>query len=78
MTAKQLLIFAEQHAADKDAFQTILDDLQKEQSRILCALETESKNKKLNRQYLDICEKLQIINLMQRQRLELFYQSSLV
>ena len=76
MTAKQLLIFASQHTTNTDLF-SLLGTLQTEQFEIARQLETKPKNKKLLKQYTDICEKMQIIQLMQSQRLELFYQSGL-
>ena len=76
MTAKQLLTFAVDYSTDKDLF-SVLSTLQSEQLEVARQLEATPKNKKLLRQYNDICEKLQIIQLMQSQRLELFYQSGL-
>ncbi len=76
MTTKQLLAFAAEHLTNKDLF-SVLSSLQIEQLDIARQLETDSKNKKLTKQYTDICEKMQIIQLMQSQRLELFYQSGL-
>ena len=72
MTAKQLLNFASQHMTNTDLF-SLLGTLQTEQLEIARQLETKPTNKKLLKQYTDICEKMQIIQLMQSQRLELFY-----
>ena len=76
MTAKQVLEFAAQHITNTDLF-SLLGSLQQEQLEIARQLETNPKNKKLVKQYADICEKMQMIQLMQSQRLELFYQSGL-
>lgn len=76
MTAKQLLNFAAQHITNMDLF-SLLGSLQIEQLEIARQLETNPKNKRLTKQYTDVCEKMQIIQLMQSQRLELFYQSGL-
>jgi hypothetical protein len=76
MTAKQLLEFAAQHITNTDLF-SLLGSLQQEQLEIARQLETDPKNKNLVKQYADICEKMQMIQLMQSQRLELFYQSGL-
>ena len=74
MTAKQLLEFAAQHITNTDLF-SLLGSLQREQLEIARQLETNPKNKSLVKQYADLCEKMQMIQLMQSQRLELFYQS---
>lgn len=74
MTAKQLLEFASEHMTDENFF-SLLGTLQLEQTEIARQLETAPKNKKLLKQYEDVCEKMQVIQLMQGQRLELFYQS---
>ncbi len=76
MTAKQLLEYAAGYLTNKDLF-SVLGALQNEQLEIARQLETAPKNKILIRKYNDICEKMQIIQLMQGQRLELFYQSGL-
>lgn len=76
MTAKQLLEYAAKYLTSKDLF-SVLSALQNDQLEIARQLETDSKNKILIRKYNDICEKIQIIQLMQDQRLELFYQSGL-
>lgn len=76
MTAKQLLEYAAEHLTNKDLF-SVLSALQNDQLEIARQLETAPKNRVLIRKYNDICEKMQIIQLMQGQRLELFYQSGL-
>ena len=76
MTAKQLLEYAAEHSTNKDLF-SVFSTLQKEQLEIARQLEAAPKNKTLIRKYNDLCEKMQIIQLMQEQRLELFYQSGL-
>lgn len=76
MTAKQLLAFASEYLANTDLF-SVLGKLQLEQLEIARQLETKPKNKSLIKQYSDVCEKMQMIQLMQSQRLELFYQSGL-
>ena len=76
MTAKQLLEFASEYLTNTDLF-SVLGKLQLEQLEIARQLETDPKNQKLMKQYTDICEKMQIIQLMRSQRLELFYQSGL-
>ena len=77
MTAKQILDFAEQYAHEKDMFGAVEDNLQREKFDVFCKLEQEPNNKKLYRQYVDICEKLRMLCLMRNQRLELFYQSNI-
>ena len=76
MTAKQLLKYAAEYSTNKDLF-SVLSALQNDQLEIARQLETAPKNKVLIRKYNNICEKMQIIQLMQGQRLELFYQSGL-
>lgn len=76
LTAKQLLEYAAEHSTNKDLF-SVVRALQNEQLEIARQLEAAPKNKTLIRKYNDLCEKLQIIQLMQEQRLELFYQSDL-
>lgn len=76
MTAKQLLEYAAEYLTNKDLF-SVLGALQNDQLEIARQLETAPKNRILIRKYNDICEKMQIIQLMQGQRLELFYQSGL-
>ena len=76
MTAKQLLEYATGYLTTKDLF-SVLSALQNDQLDIARQLETAPKNRVLIRKYNDICEKMQIIQLMQGQRLELFYQSGL-
>lgn len=76
MTAKQLLEYAAEYLTNKDLF-SVLSGLQSEQLEIARQLETTPKNKTLIRKYNDLCEKIQIIQLMQGQRLELFYQSGI-
>lgn len=74
MTAKQLLEYAAEHSTNKDLF-SVFSALQNEQLELARQLEMAPKNKTLIRKYNDLCEKMQIIQLMQEQRLELFYQN---
>ena len=76
MAAKQLLEYAAEHLTNKGLF-SVFSALQKEQLEIARQLETAPKNKTLIHKYNDLCEKTQIIQLMQSQRLELFYQSGI-
>ena len=76
LTAKQLLEYAAEHSTNKDLF-SVVRALQNEQLEIARQLEAAPKNKTLIRKYNDLCEKLQIIQLMQSQKLELFYQSGI-
>ena len=76
MTATQLLEYAAEHLTNKDLF-SVFSALQKEQLEIARQLEMAPKNKTLIRKYNNLCEKMQIIQLMQKQRLELFYQGGL-
>ena len=76
LTAKQLLEYAAEHSTNKDLF-SVVRALQNEQLEIARQLEAAPKNKTLIRKYNDLCEKMQIIQLMQEQLLELFYQSDL-
>ena len=76
MTAKQLLEYAAEHLTNKDLF-SVFSALQKEQLEIAGQLEAAPKNKTLIHKYNNLCEKMQIIQLMQSQRLELFYQSGI-
>lgn len=76
MTAKQLLNFATEHSKDESLF-SVLEILEGEQIEVARQLEISPEDKKLLRQYDDVCEKQQIIHLMQSQRLELLYKSGL-
>ena len=76
MTAKQLLEYAAEHLTNKDLF-SVFSALQNEQLEIARQVEAAPKNKTLIHKYNDLCEKMQIIQLMQSQRLELFYQSGI-
>ena len=76
MTAKQLLEYAAEHLTNKDLF-SVFSALQNEQLELARQLEAAPKNKTLIRKYNNLCEKMQIIQLMQEQRLELFYQSGI-
>lgn len=76
MTAKQLLNFANEHLKDESLF-SALEILESEQIEVARQLEISPEDKKLLRMYDDICEKQQIIHLMQSQRLELLYKSGL-
>ena len=76
MTAKQLLNFATEHSKDDSLF-SVLEILESEQIEVARQLEILPENKKLLQQYDDICEKQQIIHLMQSQRLELLVKSGL-
>ena len=77
MTAKQILDFAEKYAHEESMFNELENKLQKDKIDILIQLEHEPKNKKLYKQYVDICQKLRMIAIMRGQRLELFYQSNI-
>ena len=76
MAAKQLLEYAAEHLTNKDLF-SVFSALQNEQLELARQLEAAPKNKTLIRKYNNLCEKMQIIQLMQEQRLELFYQSGI-
>lgn len=76
MTAKQLLEYAAEYSTNKDLF-SVFSALQNEQLEIARQLEMVPKNKTLICKYNNLCEKMQIIQLMQEQRLELFYQGGL-
>ena len=76
MTAKQLLEYAAEYSINKDLF-SVFSALQNEQLELARQLEMAPKNKTLIRKYNNLCEKMQIIQLMQSQRLELFYQSGI-
>lgn len=76
MTAKQLLEYAAEYSTNKDLF-SVFSALQNEQLKLARQLEITPKNKTLIHKYNDLCEKMQIIQLMQSQRLELFYQSDI-
>lgn len=77
MTAEQILNFAEEHANDTNLFRDIKEELERYKLDLAIRLENNLDCKKLNKQYKDVCEKIRMINLMQRQRLELFYQSGI-
>ena len=77
MTAKQLLDFAEQHAQSTDMFCALEESLILEKTDLYIKLEQDPSNKKIPKQINDILEKLRIIYLMKRQRVELLRQSEL-
>ncbi len=77
MTAKQIMDFMEKYAHDTNMFGQLEQDLTQEKFNVLILLEHDPDNKKLIRQYTDICEKLRAISIMRFQRLELFYQAKI-
>ena len=77
MTANQLLKFAEEHAHDTDGFAAIEESLYTERTAIIIQLEQDPDSKKLVKQLNDAMEKLEMIDVMKVQRLELFRQSAL-
>ena len=77
MTAKQILEFGEKYAHEKYMFNEIKETLEIEKTDIVLKIEQQPNNKKLYKQFGDVCEKLRMIRLMQNQRLELFYQSNI-
>ena len=76
MTANQLLKFADQHAHDADGFAAIEESLYTERTEIIIQLEQDPDNKKLTKQLNNTIEKLEMIDVMKVQRLELFRQSA--
>lgn len=77
MTAKAIMDFIEKYAHEPDMFGNLEQDLTNEKYDILVEIEHNYENKKLNRKYQDICEKLRMIQLMRMQRLELFMQAKI-
>lgn len=77
MTAKQIMDFVEENAHSKDMFGDLERDLTNQKYDILVKLEKSLSDKKLKKQYYDVCEKIRMIYLMRVQRLELFEQSNL-
>lgn len=77
MTAKKIMDFMEENAHDSDMFGELEQNLTNEKFNVLVLLEHDPDNKKLMRQYTDICEKLRAISIMRFQRMELFYQAHL-
>lgn len=77
MIAKAIMDFVEQYAHEPDMFGDLEMKLNEEKCEVLVKLESDYHNKKLNRQYKDICEKLRMIHLMRFQRLELFMQAKI-
>lgn len=77
MTAKQIMDFVEENAHSKDMFGDLENDLTNQKYDILVKLEKSPNDKKLKKQYYDVCEKIRMIYLMRVQRLELFEQSNL-
>ena len=76
MTANQLLKFADEHAHDVDGFVAIEESLYTERTEIIIQLEQDPDNKKLTKQLNNTIEKLEMIDVMKVQRLELFRQSA--
>lgn len=77
MTAKQIMDFVEENAHSKDMFADLEQDLTNQKYDILVKLERSPKDKKLKKQYSDVCEKLRMIYLMRVQRLELLMQAKI-
>ncbi len=75
MTAKKIMDVMEENAHDTDMFGTLEQNLTNEKFNVLVILEHDPDNKKLIRQYTDICEQLRAISIMRFQRVELFYQA---
>lgn len=75
MNAKQIMDFADEHAYEKNMFNILEQTLDEEKFNILVELESNPGDKKLNRQYKDVCEKSRMVHIMRRQRLELFREA---
>lgn len=76
MNAKQIMDFADEHAYEKNMFNDLEQTLDEEKFNILIELESNPGDKKLNRQYKDVCEKSRMLHIMRRQRLELFREAA--
>lgn len=77
MNAKQIMDFADEHAYEPNMFHDLEQTLDEEKFNILVELESNPGDKKLNRQYKDVCEKSRMVHIMRRQRLELFREGGL-
>lgn len=75
MNAKQIMDFADEHAYETNMFNGLERTLDEEKFNILIELESNPGDKKLNRQYKDVCEKMRMVVIMRRQRLELFREA---
>ena len=67
--------FADEHAYETNMFNDLERTLDEEKFNILVELESNPGDKKLNRQYKDVCEKSRMVHIMRRQRLELFREA---
>lgn len=76
MNAKQIMDFADEHACEPNMFNNLEQTLDEEKFNILLELESNPGDKKLNRQYKDVCEKSRMLHIMRRQRLELFREAA--
>lgn len=76
MNAKQIMDFADEHAYEPNMFNDLEQTLDEEKFNILIELESNPDDKKLNRQYKDVCEKSRMLHIMRRQRLELFREAA--
>lgn len=76
MNAKQIMDFVDEHAYEKNMFHDLEQTLDEEKFNILIELESNPGDKKLNRQYKDVCEKIRMVVIMRRQRLELFREAA--
>lgn len=75
MTAKQIMDFAEKIANEPNMFYETELELNEERHEILCKLEKDYDNKKLNKQYKDVCEKFRLLHILRYQRLELMQEA---
>ena len=76
MNAKQLMEFAGEQAYEPNKVNDLERALDEEKFNILVELESNPVDKKLNRQYKDVCEKMRMVLIMRRQRLELFREDA--
>ena len=67
--------FADEHAYEKNMFNDLEQTLDEEKFNILVELESNPGDKKLNRQYKDVCEKSRMVHIMSRQHLELLREA---
>ena len=75
MTAKRLLEYAEAHRND-DWFEAWKNEIENKQIEIAVKCENKQ-DKRLEREYQDLCELLRLIRLMEHQRLVLFYKGKM-
>lgn len=75
MTGKQLMDFADKIAIEQNMFYNTELDLQEEKTQILIKIERDPSNKKLVKQYNDVCEKQRLIGILKYQRLELMIEA---